>query len=297
MALDEGEELELRSPETIMAHSQRRARICSQLRKVKFLAVPLESGVAGPHTLVAPWRISLVLKEHRPPMFALPAYLSEHVALLRMLGVRDALELPQESQGGTETDISRVADESMTWLFENGAESFSDVTLRCDGGSLFLHRNILMARSDYFRAMFQGESGFRESQEGGAEVSLFEIPLEVAKILFGYLYHGKVDERPLEGPEGTSNSVDLMCFADQLGVPRLFEFAQLWVANQQDLEDCAEMLKLASRHRATLLERATMALMASNWDSPEVEHQLANLSPEHRLALEERVRQARQQRP
>ncbi|OLP86936.1 Dicarboxylate transporter 2.1, chloroplastic [Symbiodinium microadriaticum] len=144
MALDEGEELELRSPETIMAHSQRRAaRICSQLRKVKFLAVPLESGVAGPHTLVAPWRISLVLK----------------VALLRMLGVRDALELPQESQGGTET--------------ENGAESFSDVTLRCDGGSLFLHRNILMARSDYFRAMFQ--------------VSLFEIPLEVAKILFGNL--------------------------------------------------------------------------------------------------------------
>jgi len=297
MALDESEELELRSPETIMAHSQRRARICAQLRKVKFLAVPLQSGVACPHTLVAPWRISLVLKEHRPPMFALPAYLSEHVALLRMLGVRDALELPQESQGGTETDISRVADESMTWLFENGADSFSDVTLRCDGGSLFLHRNILMARSDYFRAMFQGESGFRESQEGGAEVSLFEIPLEVAKILFGYLYHGKVDEQPLEGPEGTSNSVDLMCFADQLGVPRLFEFAQLWVANQQDLEDCAEMLKLASRHRATLLERATMALMASNWDSPEVEHQLANLSPEHRLALEERVKQARQQRP
>ena len=46
---------------------------------------------------------------------------------------------------------------------ENGAESFSDVTLRCDGGSLFLHRNILMARSEYFRAMFQAMSTICQS--------------------------------------------------------------------------------------------------------------------------------------
>jgi len=230
-------------------------------------------------------------------MFALPAYLADHVPLLRMLGVRDALELPADSGVGNDTETARVADEAMTWLFEHGAETFSDVTLRCDCGSLFLHRNILMARSDYFRAMFQGGSGFRESQEGGAEVSLYEIPLEVAKVLFGFLYHGKVDEGPLEGEHGTSNSVDLMCFADQLGVPRLFEFAQLWVANQQDLEDACQMLQLASRHRAEILERATLSLMASNWDSPEVEHQLENLSPEHRCALEELVKQSRQSRP
>ena len=29
------------------------------------------------------------------------------------------------------------------------------MTVRCDGGSLFLHRNILMSRSEYFKAMFQ----------------------------------------------------------------------------------------------------------------------------------------------
>lgn len=84
-----------------------------------------------------------------------------------------------------------------------------------------------------------------------------------------------------------------MCLADQLGVPRLFEFAQLWVANQQDLEDCSEMLKLASRHRADLLERATLSLMAANLDSPEVEHQLPNLAEDQRQKLEELIRKHR----
>lgn len=75
--------------------------------------------------------------------------------------------------------ICKVADEAMAWLFvkppfcffshvrtqngssrrqEHGCESFSDVTVRCDGGSLFLHRNILMSRSEYFKAMFQAET-------------------------------------------------------------------------------------------------------------------------------------------
>ena len=61
-----------------------------------------------------------------------------------VFGVRDALEgLPGESQ----TDSSKEASQAMQWLFDSGAESYSDVTVRCDGGSLYLHRNILMARS------------------------------------------------------------------------------------------------------------------------------------------------------
>jgi len=218
-----------------------KSRISTQLRKTKFLAVPMDE--AGTHTLVAPWRISLVLKSHRPPMFALPEYLQDHIPLLRLLGVRDALELPQsESANQGDNDAARAMEQSMEWLFTSGAETFADVTVRCDGGSLHVHRNILMARSEYFRAMFQGgEGGFREGQEGSAEVTMFEAPLDVARVLFRYLYSGRVDESPLEGPQGTSNSIELMCLAHQYMVPYLFEFAQSWVANQQDLEDCRHL--------------------------------------------------------
>jgi len=277
-------------------HSSLRAsstnRLFSQLRKAKFLVVPMDttSGV-GPHTFVAPWRISLVLKDHRPPMFALPEYLQEHVPLLRLLGVRNALELPAgDAAMQGDGDAARAMQESMLWLFGNGAESFADVTVRCDGGSLFLHRSILMARSEYFRAMFQGGAGgFREGQAGGADIHLLETPVEVARVLFGYLYCGQVDEAPLEGPDGTSNSADLLRLSDELGVPHLFDFAQLWIANQADLEDCADALVLASRHGAQILERAVLSLLAANCDAPEVEQQLPRLSETHRQALQETV--------
>jgi hypothetical protein len=222
-------------------------------------------------------------------MFALPEYLQEHIPLLRLIGVREAHEVPQGGGGsmGDNKDAMLAAETAMRWLFEHGAESFSDCTVHCDGGKLFLHRNILMARSDYFRAMFQGgDFGFREGQEGGAEVHLLEATVDVAQVIFGYLYHGRVDEAPLEGAEGASNAVDLLQLSDQLGVPQLFEFAQLWIANQQDLEDCPTTLELATRHRAEMLEKATLSLMAANFDEPEVKQQLANLTPEHREALD-----------
>jgi len=230
-------------------------------------------------------------------MFALPEYLQEHVPLLRLLGVRDALELPAGDAGVQgDGDAARAMQESMRWLFDHGADSFADVTVRCDGGALFLHRSILMARSEYFRAMFQGGvGGFRESQAGGADIHLLETPVDVARVLFGYLYCGQVDEAPLEGPDGTSNSADLLRLADELGVPHLFDFAQLWIANQADLEDGADALVLAARHGAHVLEQAMLSLLAANSDAPEVEQQLPRLSDAHRQALQDTVLTARRQ--
>ncbi|CAJ1333935.1 unnamed protein product [Effrenium voratum] len=178
--LAQDEAFKLNSQQCARALSGQQVQLSAKLRKVKFIAVQLDEASGARLHFQDIWQTT-------------PAPQVIQVPLLRMLGVRDAVELPDSVQ---EADVSRVADEAMTWLFENGPSTFSDVTVRCDGGCLFLHRNILMARSEYFKAMFQGgdDHGFRESQESGAEVTLYEFPLEVAKILFGYVYHGKVDE-------------------------------------------------------------------------------------------------------
>jgi len=126
-------------------------------------------------------------------------------------------------------------------------------------------------------------------------VHLYHAPLEVARVLFGYLYHGQVEEGPLEGPDGAYNSVELLKLSDELCVPQLFEYAQMWVANQQDLDDCTDTLAIAARHGAQLLERATLALMAANLDAPEVDRQIPGLSPERRAQLQELVQRPRQQ--
>jgi len=217
-------------------------------------------------------------------MFALPVYLQEHIDLLRLMGVRDALEM---MPGSSVRDAAESNEGPMRWLFEHGDESFSDVVVHCDGGRLSLHRNILMARSSYFRAMFQGgEFGFREGMAGNADVQLLEAPFAVGQLLLGYLYHGTVDEAVLEGEDGPCNAVELLRLSDQLDVPYIFKFAQLWIANQQDLDDCADTLELASQHRALILEGATLSLMAANMDTQEVQQLLPRLSQDHRATLQ-----------
>jgi len=295
------DDAEAASSEAVSAAT--RSALASKLRRTKFLAVPMESsgGEGGPHALVAPWRISLVLREHRPPMFALPSYLVDHVRLLKLLGVRDVLEVPAGGEGGStgSADAAAAASAAMRWLFTSGQETFADVTVMCADGRLHLHRNILMARSEYFKAMFQhGEEGFsfREGQEGGTTVHLMEANMAVANVLFGFLYHGGIDEAALEGSDGAANAVALLMLADQLGVPHLFEFAQLWIANQQDLIDCADALEIAERHQAELLEGATLSLMAANMDEAEIQQQLPRLSERHMAALMELVKDRVQRR-
>ena len=97
----------------------------------------------------------------------------------------------------------------------------------------------------------------------------------------------------MEGSEGAGNAVDLLVLSDRLGVPHLFEYAQLWIANQQDLSDCADTLALAERHRAGLLEQASLSLMAANIETPEVDQQLSQLSNEHRNKLQEMAQKLR----
>ncbi|XP_050420152.1 BTB/POZ domain-containing protein 9-like [Adelges cooleyi] len=92
-------------------------------------------------------------------------------------------------------------------------DRFSDVVLVVDEERFPAHRNILASRSDYFRALFNGD--FKEFNESVVEIK--EISVISFKILLRYIYTGRMNLNALE------DNVVLELFS----VAHLFSFSNL----------------------------------------------------------------------
>ena len=69
------------------------------------------------------------------------------------------------------------------------AKEFADIEfLLGDGQSIYAHKMILTARSDYFRTIFKG--GFVESEQ--AKVDLREIDSSIFLTLLGFIYTNEI---------------------------------------------------------------------------------------------------------
>jgi len=101
---------------------------------------------------------------------------------------------------------------------------FSDVIFEVEGQEIKAHRNILVARSDFFRAMFT--TGMKEA--GAAKVPVPNVSYPVFMNLLEFLYTDSV-EIPAE------HVVPLYCAADQYNLPKL---KQLCTA---DFELCVDI--------------------------------------------------------
>jgi hypothetical protein len=67
--------------------------------------------------------------------------------------------------------------------------SFADVTFNIGGSRIPAHKNILVTRSDYFRAMFCG--GMKENKQN--EISICNIEQDIFKNVLEFLYTGNVE--------------------------------------------------------------------------------------------------------
>jgi hypothetical protein len=78
-----------------------------------------------------------------------------------------------------------------------GNDLFADVYFECDGQVIAAHRNILISRSEYFRAMLSSDSAFDEaktphsSPENAIYLELVSYPQ--FKQVLTYLYTGHID--------------------------------------------------------------------------------------------------------
>lgn len=220
-------------------------------------------------------------------MFAVPPYLADWRGVLLGLGAREVLELEVTPEAPQLQPAERAA-----WLYEHGA-SCSDCTVVTRGGSLPLHRPVLMASCEYFRTMLG--SGFREGSEENVRVDLLDVSFDAATIVFRYLYTGSVPDQLLytttddEREARADIAAEVLEVADRFRIDYLFEYAQVWIANEQTLDQGADVLAFARLHGAHTLERATLGLLAAHWDAPEVQRLLPSLDAATREELHARA--------
>jgi len=98
---------------------------------------------------------------------------------------------------------------------------YSDVTLMVEGQALKAHRNILAAKSDYFRSLLT--SGMKESHS--KEVELKETPIRGFRLLLRYIYTGQM----------SLADQDLEVILEVLGLAHKYCFAKLEKSLSEDL--------------------------------------------------------------
>jgi len=164
----------------------------------------------------------------------------------------------------------------------------TDVSVRIEGGRLLhLHRALLMARCDFFRAMLGGP--FREAQRGclidlGADVDLLSFTC-----VLRYLY---TDVLP---PAHLLDELALptLVLAQRFGIPRLSALLQRHVGAHICTENVCDVLLFADAHGATPLRAAAIRHIVAHWSTVHDTLPFIALPQSVRLLLWARRRQAR----
>jgi len=149
----------------------------------------------------------------------------------------------------------------------------TDYTLVCGGQEVKVHRALLAARSEYWRALLT--SGMVEAAEATAEVRAVSRP--TLHLLLEFLYTGRVAAR-LEPRQ----MEQLLEAADFFGVSSLKEQCEEGLILSLEPANLVERLVLGDTYSAAQLRRVAKQMLVSNID-------LLQHSPDWKARLEVRV--------
>lgn len=133
------------------------------------------------------------------------------------------------------------------------SDEFSDVTLVSQGVEFPVHRNILAARSLVFKAMFTHD--MREKTENKVVISGFGP--DVLREMLRFVYSGKV-----ENPKKIL--CELLAAADQYALDGLKDICGIELQKRMKVDNVANMLIIADRHRVDNLKKGALAFISRN---------------------------------
>jgi len=200
------------------------------------------------HYKIEVWR-TLSMNNGVSPLFALAKCPDPSISQLAALIV-DTLQIEEPlvapiSCSDTEDYLSQMF---------NNAE-FSDVRFVCQGETIYAHKAILCARSPLFLAMF---TRFRESHQNVINIPDEAMDYDTLRVVLAYVYTNV--------PVGITrkNAIAVLAAAEMYGLVPLKNHCEWVLLQYLDVENAAEVFRVAQEHSATRLLRACTAFLARN---------------------------------
>jgi BTB/POZ domain-containing protein 9 len=121
-----------------------------------------------------------------------------------------------------------------------GGELFADVYFEVDGHIVPAHRNILVTRSEYFRAMLSSSGSFKESRSN-KPIYIGNIAYDIFMQMLNYLYTGHLDTPTL--PYYTC--IALMRLADRMNMLNLEDLCLFYLSEMINKENAVKIFREA----------------------------------------------------
>ena len=136
------------------------------------------------------------------------------------------------------------------------SKRFSDMIIKVDSQELHAHKNILVARSSVFSAMFSHD--LKEAVEGRIEIS--DVEVEPFKEMLKFMYTGKAPS--LKRPDWCSVWGEaLLAVAEKYDLQRLKAMCEVELASSIRVENAAHLLLVAESHSAKYLKKNASSFM------------------------------------
>lgn len=132
-------------------------------------------------------------------------------------------------------------------------EKFSDVSLVTPGKTFYAHKVVLAARSPVFHAMFARDA----DHEANRVVKILDVHDEVLKELLRFVYTGRV-------ANVEDATCEMLIAAERFALDDLKAMCEKNLARRLSVENAANMLVLADRHKASELKAKAIRFINEN---------------------------------
>jgi len=133
---------------------------------------------------------------------------------------------------------------------------FSDVSFSVDGDKIPVHKNILCARSSYFRGMFT--SGLKESAEH--LITIKDVDKAMFKELLRYIYCGFINEQVLQ-----DHTIEILAIADKFDVEGLRNKCESLLVQRVTKSNAASILQAADMYHALKLKKKVLVVVTEHF--------------------------------